>query len=169
MPVRYELLLRFNEVTGVLKGAAARYSDGSLMPITPETLGDWLPQTLTDALTANSAMTLQVNSLTAERDQAVSQLQEVTAQRDALQVIVDGQSEPDSVDTLALELVLSQAGLLQPVLAYVESQSEQVQIYWRRVRNMRRNSPLIEAARVFLKLTNEQVDELFAAAKLVVV
>jgi hypothetical protein len=56
MPVRYELLLRFHESTGAFKGAHARYSDGSIMPIAPETLGDWLPQALTDALAANQSL-----------------------------------------------------------------------------------------------------------------
>lgn len=61
--VRYELLIRFNEQTGVLKGALARYSDGSIMPITPETLGDWLPQALTDALATNQALTAERDAL----------------------------------------------------------------------------------------------------------
>lgn len=170
MPVRYELLLRFNEQTGEFKGAAARYSDGSLMPITPATLGDWLPDALTEALAANAALQAQVASLTTERDTAVADLFTRTTERDALQAQIDAAAgvAADSVDALALELVLSQQGLLPAVLAYVESQGEQVQVYWRRVRVMRRASPLIEAARVALGLTNEQVDALFAAAAQVV-
>ena len=72
---------------------------------------------------------------------------------------------PEFVEALALELALGQAGLLSAVLAYVESQSEQVQSYWWRTRQMRRASPLIEAARVQLGLTPAQVDQLFITAK----
>lgn len=74
---------------------------------------------------------------------------------------------PAEVDALALELVLESQGLLAPVLAYVEAQSATIQSYWRRVRTMRRNSPLIEAARIELGLTTQQVDGLFVAASAV--
>lgn len=122
------------------------------------------------ALAETAALAAQVAALTIERDTAVADLVTRTAERDALQAQIEAAAATDagSVDALALELVLSQQGLLPAVLAYVESQGEQVQVYWRRVRVMRRASPLIEAARVALGLTNEQVDALFAAAAQVV-
>jgi hypothetical protein len=165
MPVRYELLLRFNETTGALKGALARYSDGSLMPITPETLGDHLSQATTDALAANAALSAQVAAATEAKNGAVSALAAMTAERDALQARIDAASPPGSVSALAFELVLIQAGMIDAVRAYVGTQSAVVQAYWRRQTIWRRDSQLIEAARVALGLTAGQVDALFTAAR----
>lgn len=167
MPVRYELLLRFDEQTGVLKGAAARYADGSLMPITPATLGDWLPDALTDSLAANAALQIEVAALTAERDAAVADLATRTAERDALQAQIDAAAaqSADEVDALALELVLIDAGYGPAVEAYLATQSPAVVATWRRRRTMRRSSEMIEAARVALQLTPGQVDGLWVAAK----
>lgn len=83
---------------------------------------------------------------------------------DGAQWVVSAIPPPDSVPALAFELVLIQAGMIDAVLAYVGTQSAIVQAYWRRHTNWRRDSELIEAARVALGLTVEQVDALFAAA-----
>lgn len=83
---------------------------------------------------------------------------------DGAQWVVSAIPSPDSVPALAFELVLIQAGMIDAVLAYVATQSAVVQAHWRRQTNWRRDSQLIESARVALGLTVEQVDALFAAA-----
>lgn len=87
-----------------------------------------------------------------------------TAQWDGAQWVVSALPPPESVPALAFELVLIQAGMIDAVLAHVATQSAIVQAYWRRQTDWRRDSQLIEAARVALGLTAAQVDALFTAA-----
>ncbi len=172
MPVRYELLLRFNETTGALKGALARYSDGSLMPITPETLGDWLPQTLTDALAANTDLQAQVATLTTERDAAVSDLAARTAERDALQAQIDAAAAAatQTVPAHHLRRALTQFGMRAAVEAHIASlpADDPMRDDWQYAPYFSRSAAGIEAARVALGLSNEQVDALFVAASTIV-
>lgn len=172
MPVRYELLLRFEEKTGVLKGAAARYSDGSLMPITPATLGDWLPAALTDALAANAVLQSQVAALTTERDTATAELTTRTAERDALQTQIDAAAAAvaQTVPAHHLRRALSAAGMLAAVDAHIATlpADDLMRIDWAHAPYFRRDALGIEAARVALGLTVEQVEALFVAAGQVV-
>lgn len=126
MPVRYELLLRFNDRTGVLKGALARYSDGSLMPITPETVGDWIPGVLTDALAANAALTASLAALTTERDTAIADLVARTAERDALQAQIDAAAAAVAgrVESHKARIELIVRGEWPAILALVETMQE---------------------------------------------
>lgn len=110
MPVRYELLLRFHESTGAFKGAHARYSDGSIMPITPETLGDWLPQALTDALATNQALTAERDALVIERDTAITDLATRTAERDAQTQTVRWDGAQWVVEAIPIEQMQAQVG-----------------------------------------------------------
>lgn len=168
MSVRYELLLRFNEQTGVLKGAAARYANGSLMPITPETLGDWLPDALTDALAANQTLTAEVAALTTERDTAAADLVTRTAERDALQAQIDAAatSAAQTVPAHHLRRALTQFGMRAAVEAHIAAlpADDPMRDGWQFAPYFSRAAVGIEAARVDLGLTNEQVDALFAAA-----
>lgn len=168
MTVRYELLLRFNEQTGVLKGAHARYVDGSIMPITPATLGDWLPGALTDALAANSELAAQVATLTTERDTAVADLAARTAERDALQAQIDAAaaSAAQTVPAHHLRRALTQFGMRAAVETHIASlpADDPMRDDWQYAPYFRRDAVGIEAARVALGLTVEQVDALFAAA-----
>lgn len=172
MPVRYELLLRFNETTGEFKGAAARYSDGSLMPITPATLGDWLPAALTDALAANAVLQAQVASLTTERDTAVADLVTRTAERDALQAQIDAAAAvaAQTVPAHHLRRALTQFGMRAAVDAHIASlpADDPMRDDWQFAPYFSRAAVGIEAARVALGLTVEQVDALFRAAGAVV-
>lgn len=172
MPVRYELLLRFNDQTGALKGALARYADGSIMPITPETLGDWLPQALTDALAANGELQAQVTALTTERDTAVGDLATRTTERDALQAQIDvaAASAAQTVPAHYLRRALIQFGMLAAVEAHIASlpADDLMRIDWAHAPYFSRDAVGIEAARVALGLSVEQVDALFVAAGQVV-
>lgn len=168
MPVRYELLLRFNEQTGALKGAHARHADGSLMPITPETLGDWLPQALTDALAANGDLQSQVATLTTERDTAVADLATRTAERDALQTQIDAAaaSAAQTVPAHHLRRALTQFGMREAVEAHIASlpADDPMRDDWQYAPYFNHAAVGIEAARVALGLTVDQVDALFTAA-----
>ena len=126
MPVRYELLLRFDAKTGTFKGAVARYSDGSLMPITPETLGDHLSQATTDALAANAALSAQVAAATEAKNGAVSALAAMTAERDALQAQVGAAAAvaAQRVESHKARVELIVRGEWPAVLALVEAMPE---------------------------------------------
>lgn len=74
------------------------------------------------------------------------------------------QGVPEEVDSLAFELTLHNLGIHAAVLAYVDTLPAVEQIYWHRRPTMRRDSAMIEAGRIALGLTTEQVDALFVAA-----
>ncbi len=153
MPVRYELLLRFHEQTGVLKGALARYSDGSIMPITPETLGDWLPQALTDALATNQALTAERDALVAERDSAVADL----ATRTAAQ----------SVESHKARIELIVRGEWSQILAIVDGMPEPQRSIAHEALyapSYSRASPMLALLAQAMGWTEADVDERFAAA-----
>ena len=176
MPVRYELLIRFNEQTGVLKGALARYSDGSIMPITPETLGDWLPQALTDALATNQALTAERDTAlsdlatrTAERNTAVADLATRTAERDALQQQIDAAAAAaaHSVEAHKARIELIVRGEWSQILAIVDGMPEPQ----RSIAHEALYAPSYSRASSMLALiaqamgwTDADVDERFAAA-----
>lgn len=168
MPIRYELLLRFNEQTGALRGAHARYADGSLMPITPQTLGDWLPQALIDALTANSELTSAAIALIDERDAAIAELTARTTERDTLQAQIDAAaaSAAQTVPAHHLRRALTQFGMRAAVEAHIGSlpDDDPMRDDWQYAPYFSRSAVGIEAARVALGLTAGQVDALFAAA-----
>ena len=169
MPVRYELLLRFDTSTGALRGAHARYSDGSLMPITPATLGDWLPQALTDALAANQALTAEVASLTAERDQAIADVATRTAERDALQAQIDAAAAAaaQTVESHKARIELIVRGEWAQIQAIVDAMPEPQRsiateaLY---APHYSRNSPMLAAIAQAMGWSSADVDERFAAA-----
>lgn len=169
MPVRYELLLRFNEQTGALKGALARYTDGSLMPITPETLGDFLPAALTDAIAANSALTAEVAALTAERDTAVANLVTRTSERDVLQAQIDAAAAAaaQTVESHKARIELIVRGEWPQILAIVAAMPEPQQsiateaLY---APHYNRASPMLAMLAQAMQWSSADVDERFAAA-----
>lgn len=169
MPVRYELLLRFNETTGALKGALARYSDGSLMPITPETLGDHLSQATTDALAANAALSAQVAALTQAKADAVSELATRTAERDALQAQVDAAAAvaAQRVESHKARIELIVRGEWPAILALVEAMPEpQRSIVTEALYApyYHKNSPMLAALASARGWSPQYVAELWAAA-----
>lgn len=169
MPVRYELLLRFNEQTGALKGALARYSDGSIMPITPETLGDWLPQALTDALAANQSLAAERDALVTERDTALSDLATRTAERDALQQQIDAAAAAaaQSVESHKARIELIVRGEWSQILAIVDGMQEPHRSIAHEALyapSYSRNSPMLALLAQAMGWTEADVDERFAAA-----
>jgi len=168
MPVRYELLLRFNEATGALKGALARYSDGSIMPITPETLGDWLPQALTDALVANQTLATERDALVVARDAALSDLAARTAERDALQQQVDAAAAASqSVESHKARIELIVRGEWSQLLAIVEGMPEPQRSIAHEALyapSYSRASPMLALLAQAMGWTEADVDERFAAA-----
>ena len=169
MPVRYELLLRFHEQTGVLKGALARYSDGSIMPIAPETLGDWLPQTLTDALVANQALTDERDALVIERNTAVADLATRTAERDALQQQIDAAAAAaaQSVEAHKARIELIVRGEWSQILAIVDGMPEPQRSIAHEALyapSYSRASPMLALIAQAMGWTDADVDERFAAA-----
>lgn len=169
MPVRYELLLRFHEQTGVLKGALARYSDGSIMPITPETLGDWLPQALTDALATNQALTAERDALVAERDTALSDLAARTAERDALQQQIDAAAAAaaQSVESHKARIELIVRGEWSQILAIVDGMPEPQRSIAHEALyapSYSRASPMLALIAQAMGWSAADVDERFAAA-----
>lgn len=169
MPVRYELLLRFHEQTGALKGALARFSDGSIMPITPETLGDWLPQALTDALTTNQALTAERDALVIERDTAVADLATRTAERDALQQQIDAAAATaaESVESHKARIELIVRGEWSQILAIVDGMQEPQRSIAHEALyapSYSRASPMLALLAQAMGWTEADVDERFAAA-----
>ena len=168
MPVRYELLIRFHESTGALKGALARYSDGSIMPITPETLGDWLPQALTDAMAANQALTAERDALVVARDAALSELAARTAERDALQQQVDAAAAASqSVEAHKARIELIVRGEWSQILAIVDGMTEPQRSIAHEALyapSYSRNSPMLALLAQAMGWTEADVDERFAAA-----
>ncbi len=169
MPVRYELLLRFHEQTGALKGALARFSDGSIMPITPETLGDWLPQALTDALATNQALTAERDALVAERDSAVADLATRTAERDALQQQIDAAAAAaaQSVESHKARIELIVRGEWSQILAIVDGMPEPQRSIAHEALyapSYSRASPMLALLAQAMGWTEADVDERFAAA-----
>lgn len=71
---------------------------------------------------------------------------------------------PPSVTGLQARLALLGAGVLADVEAWVAAQGPEVQIRWQHARSFDRASPFIEQARVSLRLTEAQMDDLFIAA-----
>lgn len=169
MPVRYELLLRFDTSTGALRGAHARFSDGSLMPITPANLGDWLPDALTDALAANQALTAEAASLTAERDQALADVATRTAERDALQQQIDAAAAAaaQSVESHKARIELIVRGEWSQILAIVDGMTEPQRSIAHEALyapSYSRTSPMLALLAQAMGWTEADVDERFAAA-----
>lgn len=169
MPVRYELLLRFHESTGAFKGAHARYSDGSIMPIAPETLGDWLPQALTDALAANQSLAAERDALVTERDTALSDLATRTAERDALQQQIDAAAAAatQSVESHKARIELIVRGEWSQIVAIVDGMPEPQRSIAREALYApaySRASPMLAVLAQAMGWTEADVDERFAAA-----
>lgn len=162
MPVRYELLLRFDTATGVLRGAHARYSDGSLMPITPATLGDWLPDALTDALSANQALTAEAASLAAE-------VASLTAERDALQAQIDAAASAaaQTVESHKARIELIVRGEWARIQAIVNAMPEPQRLIANEALyapHYSRNSPMLAGLAQAMGWSSADIDERFAAA-----
>jgi hypothetical protein len=79
--------------------------------------------------------------------------------------VVEELAVPEEVDTIAFKLTLHDLNLLPSVQGYVDTLSPVEQIYWQHRSTIRRDSDFIESGRIALGLTQEQVDDLFHAAK----
>lgn len=126
MPARYELLLRFNNETGDFKGALARYSDGSLMPINSETLGSHLSEAFIQVLAAHEALTVKVASLTEAKNVAVSELAARTTQCSALQAQLDAiaSAAKQKVESHKARIELTVRNEWSKILELVENMTE---------------------------------------------
>ena len=131
-------------------------------------LADVLGEVNSGALAQIEALNAQVAALTTERDEAVSALAGVTAERDALQAQIDAAaaSAANSVPAHQLRRALRSLGMLPAVNAYMSAlpEDDEMRESWEYAPYFRRDALGIEAARVALGLTVEQVDALFIAA-----
>lgn len=79
---------------------------------------------------------------------------------------IRAESIPKEVDMTQARLALFDLGLLDDVEAYIDTNfTEREKIFWRTKRTIRRDNELVEKTRVGLGLTQEQMDNLFIAAK----
>lgn len=90
-------------------------------------------------------------------------------QKEAAQAVIDAFDPevapvPAVVTPLQLRRALRAAGLKAAVEALIAGAGEEVQEAWNFAREIPRNDPLILAAAEQLKMTSEQVDDLFRAA-----
>lgn len=75
------------------------------------------------------------------------------------------QPKPVAVVTMRqARLALLDAGLLQPINDAVKAAGDAAQIEWEYASEIRRDSPLITQLAVGLKLSDEQIDDLFTKA-----
>lgn len=72
---------------------------------------------------------------------------------------------PATISRMQARLALNAAGLLDAIEAAIAAAPRTVQIYWEDVSELHRDHPLIEQIAGVAGLSEEQVDDLFIAAK----
>lgn len=71
---------------------------------------------------------------------------------------------PESVTMRQAEIALLESGNLAAVESWVETQGGELKSYWKRSQVVRREHAFVDAARVELGLTSQQMDSLFVLA-----
>lgn len=159
----YELLVRFNR-DGSVGGASVK---------TIETVGgrdyesDPIPLSgATDPAFVAFAEQFSADAVT-DRDAALSQVAELTAEVARLTALipppVDPNAVPATITRTQARLVLHRSGLLPEVLKVIEAGGVEAQI-WYEAAEWNRASPMLAGMAEALGFTDEQVDNLFRAA-----
>lgn len=123
-----------------------------------------------------AAQQVQIDALTAERDEAVAALETqratMQAEIDRLTALIPPQVDPNAVPATITRtqarLVLHRAGLLENVLKVIEAGGVEAQI-WYEAAEWNRSSPVLAGMAQALGFTDEQVDNLFRAAGAIVI
>lgn len=136
-------------------GEAVSEKQLAAAPLDTETLASILPD--------QAALAAQVQVLTDD-------LAAMTAERDALSAQAGNPSGGgEAVTALQARIALKQAGLLPSVEAVIAAlpEDDEARIYWEYAVTIHRHNPIIERIADVMELTDEQVDALFVAARLV--
>lgn len=178
----YELLVRWDERTGVLRGAHIQFytsvlRDGQFLSGQPSRaypvggaefpLADVMGTALQDALAAIATLTTERDTARTERDAAQARVAELEAQLAALTTETDENGIPVRVPMAAGRIALSRAGKLAAVKAALAAMpgpaGEEAREWFEYSSHIERRHPTVIAVTPLIG-TSADVDALFVAA-----
>lgn len=178
MPTPYEMIVRWDRQTGVLKGAAVRWADGTVQPLSDGAGGypltDLLDQVHADALTEIER--LQTTAAAAEqaradaeakRDSAVAERDQAQQERDQLAAQIAAQAEAAKTAVRSERFWLALLQLNEDVFDQAEALIEQNKMYRvaaRQAPTISRDSQTMRAVQQALGVSDEFVDSIFQLA-----